>query len=140
MANLYKLKAELLNDGRITCDEVNKIKAYIERDGRLDYEDIAFLVELLVDAREVCQEFDELFFPVLRSAVLADGKIGMDEQYQLLRMLYADGKVRESEKRFLRELYDSVDEITPEFEELCRTAFDSPASEWGACGHTQTAN
>lgn len=130
MPNLRRFQSELLNDGRITFDEVNKIKAHIESDGQLDHEDVKFLVELTSNAESVCPEFDNLFFPLLRAVLLEDGKIGLDEQYQLLRMLYADGHVREAEKRFIRDLYDSVDERTPEFEELCETALASPAKDW----------
>ena len=138
MANLYKLRSELLSDDKITFDEVNKIKAYIQQDGQLDYDDITFLVKLVADAKEVCPEFDVLFFPAMRRVLLADGKIGMDEQYQLLRMLYADGKVRESEKRFLQDLYNSVDEVTPEFEQLCETAMACPVSDWDVGGRARS--
>ncbi|MEO1523815.1 MAG: hypothetical protein AAFX06_00180 [Planctomycetota bacterium] len=130
MPNLRTLQAELLNDNRITFDEVNKIKAHIESDGQLDHEDVKFLVELMSNAESVCPEFDRLFFPALRAVLLEDGKIGLDEQYQLLRMLYADGHVRDSEKQFIQDLYHSVDERTPEFEELCETAMGSPAKDW----------
>jgi len=137
MANLYKLEQELLSDGRITKDEVGRIRKQIESDGKLDYDDVIFLVNLVANASDVCQEFDDLFFPAMRSILLADGVIGMDEQYQLLRMLYSDGNVRPSEKDFLKDLYKSVDQITPEFREVCDTALNSPATNWDTGGHKQ---
>ena len=36
MANLHKLEKELLSDGRITVDEVGRIKEQIESDGKSD--------------------------------------------------------------------------------------------------------
>ena len=134
MANLYKLERELLSDGRITQDEVGRIKEQIESDGKLDYDDVIFLVNLVANATDVCEEFDDLFFPAMRSILLADGEIGMDEQYQLLRMLYSDGNVRESEKAFLKDLYKSVDRITPEFRDLCDTAINAPSRNWDVGG------
>lgn len=134
MANLYKLEQELLRDGRITEDEVALIRDQIESDGKLDYDDVIFLVNLVANAADVCQEFDDLFFPAMKTILLADGVIGMDEQYQLLRMLYSDGNVRPVEKEFLKDLYKSVDQITPEFRELCDTALNCPATNWNTGG------
>ena len=134
MANLYKLEEELLSDGRITKDEVGRIREQIESDGKLDYDDVIFLVNLVANASDVCQEFDDLFFPAMRTILLDDGVIGMDEQYQLLRKLYSDGNVRPSEKEFLKDLYKSVDQITPEFRELCDTALNAPATNWDIGG------
>jgi hypothetical protein len=77
---------------------------------------------VLSEAREVCTAFDELFFPALREVILEDGRIGQDEQFYLLKMLYAGENVRESEKRFLMQLRDEAQEVTPEFEALCEEA------------------
>ena len=137
MASLHDFEKALLSDGRITVDEVGRIKEQIESDGKLDYDDVIFLVDLLANASEVCEEFDELFFPAMRSVLLEDGEIGMDEQYQLLRMLYSDGVVRDCEKEFLKDLYKSVDRITPEFRELCDTALNAPARNWSLGGKTR---
>ena len=134
MANLIKIREELLSDGKITPNEVEKIKRHMAEDGQLDIHDARLLVELLKDANEVCEEFDALFFPCLREIILQDGQIGMDEQFMLLQMLYSDGEVRESERRFLTELYRSADEVTPEFKQLCETALSCADQEWDLGG------
>jgi len=128
MANLYKLEQELLNGGSITTEEVSRIKQHIQSDGKLDYDDLLFLVDLLASAIDVCEEFDNLFFPAMRTILLADGIIGMDEHYQLLRMLYSEGNVRQSEKDFLKDLYKSVDVVTAEFRDLCDTALNADST------------
>ena len=99
--------------------------------------DVKLLVELQSSAEEVCQEFDELFFPVLKEAILADGKIGQDEQYYLLKMLYSDGHLRPIEKQFMRELYNEADEVSPEFEALFQTAMEAPERDWSLGGRQQ---
>ena len=78
-------------------------------------EDVKFLVELLSDAKEVCPAFDELFFPVLKEVILEDGRIGNDEQFYLLKMLYSDGHIRPSEKQFLAELAEEAEEMCEDF-------------------------
>ena len=130
MANLFKIREELLTDGKITVNEVEKIKDQIAADGKLDFQDARLLVELLKDAREVCAEFDELLFPCLREIILQDGKIAMDEQYILLKLLYSDGEVRDCERRFLTELYRDAEDITPEFKQLCETALNCETVDW----------
>lgn len=130
MGQLHELRAELLRDRRITDNEVDVIRHYIQQDGKLDLDDVKFLVELLCDADEVSPEFDRLFFPVLKEVILHDGKIGQDEQFYLLKMLYSDGRVRESERQFLAELRREADELTPQFEALCEAAFQSPNTDW----------
>jgi uncharacterized tellurite resistance protein B-like protein len=130
MGRLNELQTELLQDGKITDQEVEVIRQYLQENGSLDMEDAKFLVELLSDAREVSPAFDELFFPALKAVFLADGRIGLDEQFYLLKMLYSDGKVRECEKQFLRELRREATETTPEFEALCQEAFRAPETGW----------
>ena len=63
MANLHKLEKELLSDGRITVDEVGRIKEQIESDGKLDYDDVIFLVDLLANAAECAKNLMNCFFP-----------------------------------------------------------------------------
>ncbi|NQT17509.1 MAG: TerB family tellurite resistance protein [Planctomycetes bacterium] len=134
MPNLYQLRAELLADERITDSEVEIIRDHIAEDGELDLDDVKFLVELLSDAREVCSAFDELFFPVLKEVILEDGRIGQDEQFYLLKMLYSDGHIRPSEKQFLVELSEEALEVTPEFEALCEEAFAAHPTNWDVGG------
>ena len=128
MSKLYQLRSELLKDGRITESEVEVIRDYIREDGRLDLDDVKFLVNLLCEARDVCTEFDVLFFPILKEVILEDGRIGQDEQFYLLKMLYSDEHVRESEKQFLRQLRKEATEVTPEFEALCDEALAAPTA------------
>ena len=134
MSRLHQLRAELLKDGKITEDEVEVIREHIQEDGQLDLDDVKFLVELLSDARDVCPAFDELFFPVLKEVILEEGRIAPDEQFYLLKMLYSDGHVRESEKQLLLELRDEAKEVTPEFEALCREAMAAHPTNWNVGG------
>ena len=134
MSNLHKLRSELLEDGRITDSEVEVIQDHIHRDGRLDLDDVKFLIELLCEAREVCAAFDELFFPALKEVILEDGCIGQDEQFYVLKMLYSDGHIRESEKQFLLQLREEAKEVTPEFEALCEEAMGAHPTNWDVGG------
>ena len=135
MGSLFRKLSELTEDKAITVAEVAEIRDYIREDGQLDLDDVKFLVQLLVDAKEVCPEFDELFFPALRDVILQDGEIGADEQFYLLKMIYADGRVRESELEFLEGLRKDVKKASPEFEALCDEAFAAHSTSWQVGGN-----
>ena len=130
MPGIHKFRESLLRDGKISSTEVEVIKEFVTSDGILDYEDVKFLVSLMKEAHEVCEEFEEVLFRCMRHVFLADGDITPDEQYLLLHMLYSDGNVRNSERRFIAELYRDVEHVSPEFQTLCETALSSPSSNW----------
>lgn len=134
MAGLYELRSQLLRDDEITDDEVDVIRQHVVADGKLDLTDVKFLVELLSEAKSVCPAFDDLFFPALKAVLLEDDVIGPDEQYYLLKMLYSDGHVRDSEKAFLQELLEESAEVSPEFRTLVQTAMTVDAKNWDVGG------
>ena len=51
MADLQKLKAEILADGRIDEEEVTRIRAELYADGKIDKEEVEFLIALRNEAR-----------------------------------------------------------------------------------------
>jgi len=134
MAQLRGLLEHVLEDRRITPNEVQVIQDCIVEDGKLDFADVRYLVELLVGANEVCPEFDDLFFPVLKSVLLEDGRIDPSEQYSLLKMLYGDGEIRPNELKFLMDLRQEAREVSAEFDELCRTAQEAHPTQWSLGG------
>ncbi len=134
MAKLHELLNHILEDRCITENEVEIIRHQLVEDGKLDGDDVSFLVQLLAGAKEVCPEFDALFFPILKEVILENGRIDSSEQYYLLKMLYSDGEIRESELRFLLELREEATEVSAEFDEMCRVASEAHATEWSLGG------
>ncbi len=138
MARLHQLLKDILEDKKITQNEVRVIQDYIDEDNKLDLADVRFLVELLVGAKEVCPEFDELFFPVLKSVFLEDGRIDESEQFYLLKMIYGDGNIRPSELRFLKELRQEAEQVSAEFDELVSIAQKAHPTQWSLDGDVPT--
>ena len=134
MARLHELLEYVLEDKQITADEVQIIQEFICADGELNLDDVRFLVELLAGAKEVCGEFNDLFFPVLKHVFLKDGRIDVSEQFYLLKTLYGDGEIRPSELEFLKELRREAKQVTPEFEQLCETARNAHPTAWSLDG------
>jgi hypothetical protein len=118
MADLKKLKATVLADGRVDDDDVQVICRELYAGGTIGKEEVEFFVALRNEARAVCQVFEELFFEALKLHVLADGAIDADEAAWLRQTLLADGQVDEPEKQFLRELRQEARHVSPEFQQL----------------------
>ncbi len=119
MADLQKLKAELLADGRIDEEEVARLRTELYADGKIDKEEVEFLIALRNEATQVCPSFEGLFFQALKDNVLADGSIDSEEASWLREMLFADGKIDDNEKQFLRQLRSEARQVSAEFKALC---------------------
>ena len=118
MADLQKLKVEVLADGRIDEEEVTRLRDELYADGKIDKEEVEFLIALRNEARDVCTAFEEFFFEAVKENVLTDGSIDAEEAGWLRQMLFADGKIDEREKKFLRELKREARRISPDFQQL----------------------
>jgi carbon storage regulator CsrA len=118
MADLQKLKATILADGVIEDQEVEIIRKELYADGKIDKEEVEFLVALRNEAQKVCPAFEELFFEAIKQNVLTDGVIDAEEAGWLRRMLYADGRIDEREKKFMRQLRQEAKQVSPEFQRL----------------------
>ncbi len=117
-ADLQKLKAEVLADGRIDEDEVARLRRELYADGVIDKEEVELLIALRNEASSACPAFEDFFFRAIKDNVLADGSIDAAEASWLRAMLFADGKIDDREKQFLRELRAEAKAVSPEFQKL----------------------
>jgi hypothetical protein len=125
MSRLRELKTRILEEGvDMRIDEADwlRIRDLLPEDGAPSFGDLQVLVELRTEARSVCPAFDAYFFPIFKTALLADGRISTSEHFQLLRLLYGGGGVDAAERRFLHELRQELRERSPEFEVMFQQA------------------
>jgi len=123
MADWRKLsKALALADGKIDTREAEIIKRELLADGRIDRSELEWLIELRKSAKSTVQVFDQFVFEILSRVVLADGKIDAKEAGWLRTFIFADGRVDEGEKKFLRGLKQGAKTTAPEFEQLLKDA------------------
>lgn len=134
MSQFYQLLSQIQADGGITDSELPAISEYLAADGQLDLDDVKLLIELYCEADHRCPAFDSLFFNVLENVLLSDGQVSPSEEFYLLKMIYADREIRESEREFLRRLRSKLPERTASFESLFTTAMDAPATNWSVGG------
>ncbi|MEZ6141499.1 MAG: TerB family tellurite resistance protein [Zavarzinella sp.] len=113
-----ELKEKLLADGRINSAELALLADLLYADSRIDREEAEFLIELHKRVERVSPGFEKFFFKAIKDHVLEDGAISAEETDWLRKMIFADGRVDEREKKLLRELRGEATQKSPEFEAL----------------------
>jgi hypothetical protein len=117
--------AAILADGKIDDDEVKVLRKELYADGKIDKEEVKFLIELRNVAQkkakggEINANFEKLFFKAIEDNVLEDGRIDAAEAAWLRKMLYADKKIDDNEKKFLTALKKKATKTSPAFDKLC---------------------
>jgi uncharacterized membrane protein YebE (DUF533 family) len=129
MADFRKLALEaILADGKIDDDEVKVLQKELWADGKIVVKEVEFLIELRNAAQkkakakktEVNPKFETLFFKAIEQNVLRDGRISGREAKWLRKMLFADGKIDDNEKKLLNKIKKSATQTSPEFDQLCQ--------------------
>jgi carbon storage regulator len=118
MAELQKIKAEVLAAGRIQEHQVEALRRELYADGNVDREGVEFLVALRNQARPASPSFDRLFYQALKDHILTDGSVDAEEARWLRELLFADGQIDDDEKQFLRDLRSLARRVSPEFQAL----------------------
>jgi uncharacterized tellurite resistance protein B-like protein len=127
MADFRKLALEaILADGTIDDGEVKVLQRELWADGKIDAKEVEFLIELRNSAQkkakakkgEVNPKFETLFFKAIEQNVLRDGKITAKETNWLRKMLFADGKIDDNEKKFLTRVKKAATKTSSEFDQL----------------------
>jgi hypothetical protein len=121
MADWKKLcKQLILADDYIEEKETELIKKEILADGVISRSEAEFLIDLRRSAKKAVAKFHEFVFDVVKKAILADGVISADEAKWLEKFIFADGKVDDMEKAFLKGLKAAAKKTSAEFDALLK--------------------
>ena len=113
-----------LADGVIDDTEVKILKKELWADGKIDQDEVEFLIDLRNLAQKKAKKgklksaFEKLFFKAIEENVLADGTIDDEEARWLRAMLFADKKIDANEKKFLARLKKGAKSTSPAFDKL----------------------
>jgi len=100
-------KAEILEDGVIDDDEVQRIEARVYEDGKVDKEEADFLFELndAVSGKENSPAWGKLFARAISDFVLADDDtpnvVDETEAQYIIDKIQGDGQVDDAERELL---------------------------------------
>jgi uncharacterized membrane protein YebE (DUF533 family) len=113
-----------LADGVIDETEVKILKKELWADGKIDKDEVEFLIDLRNLAQKKAKKeglkpaFERLFFKAIEENVMADGTIDNEEARWLREMLFADRKIDANEKKFLARLKKAAKSTSPAFDRL----------------------
>ena len=115
-----------LADGVIDDTEVKVLKKELWADGKIDQDEVEFLIDLRNLAQKKAKakkkglkpKFEKLFFKAIEENVLADGTIDDEEARWLRAMLFAAKKIDANEKKFLARLKKGAKSTGPAFDKL----------------------
>src|SRR5205085_9657113 len=102
-------------------------------DGKIDRRAADFLVELHKRVQHITPAFQHFFYQAVKDHILAHGRIDAEETAWLRRMLFADGKIDDEERKFLHELKGQATQVCREFEVLFEESMKQP-QEQRTCG------
>src|SRR5438876_9063869 len=118
MAELQKVKADVLANGIIGDAQVEAICRQLYPEGKIDKEVVEFLLSLREQARSVCPGFEQFLCDAVKYHLLTNDFIDAKEAAWLRQKLFAHGKVSEREKKLLWDLKHEASGVSAEFEKL----------------------
>jgi len=127
MADLRQLMQEVLADGRIDGQEIERLQRELYSDGKIDRAEADFLVELHKRVqRPTGHAWEKFFYQAIKDHILADGSIDVEEAAWLRQMLLEDGRIDDEERKFLHQLRGEAKNVCREFEALYTECMKEP--------------
>src|SRR5689334_9937084 len=133
MLKLRQLEQNILANGRVDGDELEVLRRELYAEGKIDRKEADFLVELHKRVQHLTPAFEQFFYQAIKDHILADGRIDAEEAAWLRRMLFADGKIDDRERKLLHELKGEAGQVSHEFEVLFADSMKQPP-EQHTCG------
>ena len=122
---LQKIEVYASDHGRVDGSELEALRRVIY-DGKIDREKADYLAEIHKRVRYRTPAFENFFYQALKDYILADGVIDAEETAWLRKLLFADGKIEDEERRFVHQLKGEAKEVSPEFEALFEEVMKQP--------------
>jgi hypothetical protein len=118
MQELRRIEQDVLARGKVDSDHLEALRLALYASGPVGRPQADFLVELHKRVGHPNPAFEHLFYRAVKDHVLADGRIDAGEAAWLRQVLFADGTLRDEERKFLHELKGEAGHTSPEFEAL----------------------
>jgi uncharacterized tellurite resistance protein B-like protein len=133
MLHLRQIEQAILANGRVDGPELEALRRQLYAGGKIERREADFLVELHKRVQHMTPAFDQFFYRALKDHILADGRIDAEEAGWLRQMLFADGSIKDEERKFLNELKGEASHVCAEFEVLFKESMKQPP-EQRTCG------
>jgi hypothetical protein len=133
LLKLRQLEQEILATGKVDGSELERLRRELYAHDTIERPEADFLVELHKRVQHRTPAFEQFFYQAIKDHILAHGRIDAEEAAWLRRMLFADGKLEDEERKFLHELKGEAKQVSREFEVLFGESMKQPP-EQRTCG------
>jgi hypothetical protein len=132
-ADLREIEREILAVGKVEGPELEVLRERLYAGDRINRPKADFLVMLHKRVQHLTPAFERFYYKAIKDHILADGRIDAEITAWLRRMLFADGKIDDEERKLLHELNGEARQVCPEFEALFAKSMKQPP-EQRTCG------
>ncbi len=133
MVDLREIEQDIVATGKVDSLMLEVLRQRLYAEGKVGRREADFLAELHKRVQHRTPAFERFFYEAVKDHVLADGAVDPEEAAWLRRLLFADGKFKDEERRFLHELKGEARRVCPEFEALYQESMKRP-QEHHTCG------
>src|SRR6185503_16102947 len=130
---LREIEQAILANGKVDGPELEALRRQLYASGKVERREADFLVELHKRVQHLSPAFEKFFYQAIKDHILAHGRIDAEEAAWLRQMLFADGNIKDEERKFLHELKGEAKKVSLEFETLFAECMKE-AHEQHTCG------
>ncbi len=129
MLNLQEIEQAILANGRVDGAELEALRRKLYAGDKIERREADFLVELYKRVQHRTPAFEQFFYQAIKDHILAQGRIDAEEVAWLRRMLFADGKIDDEERKVLHELKGQAKQVSREFDALFEQSMKQPPEQ-----------
>ena len=113
MADLQQIENDILAMGNVEGQDLEVLHRRVYAGDKINCPEIDCLVEL-----HLTPAFERFFYKAIKDHILADGRVDAEKAAWLRRILFADGKIDDEERKFLHDLNGEAKQVSSEFKLL----------------------
>ena len=133
MLKLRQVEKDILATGKVDGPVLESLRRELYAHDKIERPEADFLVELHKRVQHRTPAFEHFFYRAIKDHILVHGRIDAEEAGWLKRMLSADGKIDDEERKFLHELKGEAKQVSREFQVLFGESMKQPP-EQRTCG------
>lgn len=133
MLQLRQIEQTILAKGRVDHSELDALRRQLYAGDVIERREADFLVELHKRVQHPSPAFERLFYQAMKDHLLANGRIDAEKTAWLRQLLFADGVIKDEERKLVHELMGEAETLCHEFQVLFHECMKQP-QEQHTCG------
>src|SRR5689334_23151612 len=114
MMDLRQIEHAILAKGRADGHSLQVLRQQLYAGGTVERQGADFLAVLRKRVRHCTPAFEHFFYQAIKDHLLAPGRIDAEGAAWLRQILFADGTIRDEERKLLHELKGEARHVCPE--------------------------